>query len=286
MGNGKYSEEFKTLREINDKDSTVNRALSSGKGNAAHFAAYGVAFLAIGILSLIYAQTMSNVFTDPIMKAMSVLAAFAVGSSAYIFLIFRDKLLKSRDQFIAAGAFVTIEIVLLTLGALFSFGNAFGWTFDNTWYWIERIAIVITLPTVLAEWIVVKALDPDSMAARSQVHTDSEVKKHREKARKAAMLSDAHMTIVREHAMAQVIAEQLESLPPAQRPYFLRLIRKNNSADLKNINEVLDDLEKDYTAIPGHSASIEGMPPISLGVPTNVEQSVPVPSGNGMRPKA
>lgn len=261
---GKSGDDFSELKTINDKDSSVNMVLNHGKDGLAHFSAYGVAFLAIGILSLIYAQTMSNVFTDPIMKGVSVIAAFAVGSSAYIFLVFRDKLLKSREQFVAACVFVGAEMILLTLGALFTFGTKFGWEFDSTWMWIERIAIVITLPMVLAEWIVVKSLDPDSIAARSGVHTDAEVKRHREKARRAAMLSNAHMTIVKESAMAQVIAEQLQQLPPSQRPYFLRLIRKNNSVDLKNINEVLDDLEREYglgVISPSDQIGIPAIPP-------------------------
>ena len=256
----KFGDEFSDLKTINDKDSSVNRVLSHGKESFAHFAAYGVAFLAIAILSLIYAQTMSNVFTDPIMKGVSVMAAFAVGSSAYIFLVFRDKLLKSKEQFVAACCFVAAEMVLLTLGALFTFGSKFGWEFDSTWLWIERVAIVITLPMVLAEWIVVKSLDPDSIASRSSVHTDSEVKRYREKARRSAMLSNAHMTIVKESAMASVIADQLESLPPAQRPYFLRLIRNNNNADLKNIQDVLDDLEREYGGLSS-PVGIPAVPP-------------------------
>ena len=89
-----------------------------------------MAVAAILILSAIFAQTTSAIFTEPVMKVVGVGAAMVVGASSIVFLVFKNSLLKSSQQFKVAVGFLLVEFSALTLGAFHTFGTALGWTFD------------------------------------------------------------------------------------------------------------------------------------------------------------
>ena len=262
------SEQFSKIESIEAQDDSLNRKMNRNSGTLATGMAYGAAILAITILSAIFAQNLGRVFEDPTMKAVSYAAAIAVGGSSIIFLVFRDKLLKSKQQFTAACIFVAVELALLTLGALFAFGSAWGWEFPPFMEWAERIAIVATLPIVAAEWIVVKALDPVSIANRARVQTDAQVNDSENKARKAAKLSNAVITIREQGTLAAVIGEELARLPASQRPYFLNLIMANNGDELKDVQEVLQNLMGNSIMAP--QAGTPQFPPDLVSPPETV----------------
>lgn len=270
-------DEFSKIKEINNKDSVLNRSIGSSGTWIAHGLSYGAGILAIMVLSAIFAQNLGRVFQDQQMRAIGYSAAIAVGGSSIIFLLFHGILLKSRTQFWAACFFVGLEISLLSLGALFSLGASFGWEFPAWLEWVERIAIVFTLPIVGVEWIVVKALDPSHISRRNEVQTQSQVMASEDKAKKHAKLSNTVLTIRQQGILAKVIGEEMERLPPAQQDYFMRLILKNNEDELKDIKEVLEEYISDKAS---HNA-ITSAP--SVVMPKFQE---PVSSGNGKAPKA
>ena len=86
-----------------------------------------------------------------------------------MFLIFKNSLLKSSQQFHVAVLFVAVEFSALTLGAFHTFGTALGWTFDPFVTELTKLAIVLTLPIVAIEWITVLSLDPDARGQRARV---------------------------------------------------------------------------------------------------------------------
>lgn len=266
------------LEEIQSKDEKLNKTLSKGNRMIAHVASYGVGIMAISLLALIFAQTLSGLFTDAGMKVMAVVMALAVGSNIAIFLIWRDQLLETDQQFKVAGAFVLMEFALLSLGALHLAGVAFNWSFAPFISEITKIAVILTLPVVGAEWVIVKSMSPASKAARAENHINATIRDSENKARKMAKLGDAAMTIREQSTLAQVIGEELDRLPESQRKYFAELVMSHHGDELANIQEVI----KKFIADKNNGSS--PVNPVSAPLPAMASDSpAPIvePAPNG-----
>lgn len=268
------------LQEIYEKDSALNKSISKGNKLAAHIASYAVGIMAIALLALVFAQTMSGLFTDPTMRVMGAIAAIAVGSNIAIFLVWRDQLLESDQQFKYACGFVVAEFVLLTMGLIYAFSKQYGWELAPFIGELNKIAVIATLPVVGAEWVVIKALSPASKAIRAENHVDATIADADSKARKQAKLSDAVMTIREQSTLAKVLGDELDKLPVSQRKYFANLIMANHSDELANIQQVVKDFIADKASNGSSSTPVATMASDS---PTPVE--LPTETKNSKHPK-
>jgi uncharacterized membrane protein len=207
----------------------------TGASGWAKLAAYLVAVAAILILSAIFAQTTSAVFADPVMKVVGVGAAMVVGASSIVFLIFKNSLLKSNQQFRVAVIFLLVEFSALTLGAFHTFGTALGWTFDPFVTELTKLAIVLTLPIVALEWITVLALDPDARNQRAESASKSELATIERETRERFRMSDPVLAVRNAASLTEAIHEELLRLPSDQRPMFIGILRGKHGSEFEGV---------------------------------------------------
>jgi hypothetical protein len=226
---------FEMLKQSEVSARELNKIRKTGASNWAKLAAYGVAIAAILTLSAIYAQTTSAIFTDPIMRTVGVGAALVVGASSIVFLIFKNALLKSAEQFRVAVVFMLIEFGALTLGAFHQFGIALGWTFDPFITEITKLAIVFTLPIVALEWITVLSLDPDARGQRAESASKADLATVERQTRERFRMSDVVIKIRNAAALTEVIHEELRHLPEDQRETFIALLQKEHGETFEGV---------------------------------------------------
>jgi hypothetical protein len=235
---------FNELREVEESKRKMERAKGTQRSHAiAHFFAYSVGVIAISVLSLIFAQTVSNVFTDPVLKIIGSAGAIAVGASAIVFLIFNEKILRSDEQFRWAIAFVIVELALLTLGSLNAFGEALGWQFAPFVKEIMHVAVIITLPVVGVEWIVVVAiLNPDAKAKRAESFAKSKRLEDERNIRDNYRNSDEVMKIRKTAVKAEVIEEEMARLPTSMRPTYAHLLKNEGMGNVPTVSRNMPDV--------------------------------------------
>lgn len=226
---------FEMLKQSEVSKQELDHIRKTGASTSAKMGAYLVAIAAIVMLSMIFAQTTSAVFTDPTMKIVGALAAMVVGASSIVFLIFKNALLKSHQQFTVACVFVGIEFSALTLGAFHTFGTALGWTFDPFITELTKVAIVLTLPIVAIEWIVVLALDPDARTQRAESASKSELSTVERQTRERFRMSDPVIAIRNAAALTEVIHEELIRLPTDQRAMFVGILRGKHGNEFEGV---------------------------------------------------
>lgn len=226
---------FEMLKQQEVSKKELDRVRKTGASNWAKLAAYLVAVAAILILSAIFAQTTSAIFTDPVMKVVGVGAAMVVGASSIVFLIFKNSLLKSSQQFKVAVVFLLVEFSALTLGAFHTFGTALGWTFDPFVTELTKLAIVLTLPIVALEWITVLALDPDARGQRAESASKSELATVERETRERFRMSDPVLAVRNAAALTEVIHEELLHLPSDQRAMFIGILRGKHGAEFEGV---------------------------------------------------
>jgi len=158
-----------------------------------------------------------------------------VGASSIVFLIFKNSLLKSRQQFNVACIFVIVEFSALTLGAFHTFGTALGWTFDPFVTELTKLAIVLTLPIVAIEWITVLSLDPDARTQRSESASKSELATIERETRERFRMSDPVISIRNAAALTEVIHEELRRLPTEQRGMFIGILRGKHGSEFEGV---------------------------------------------------
>lgn len=226
---------FEMLKQQEVSKKELDKVRKTGASNWAKLAAYIVAVAAILILSAIFAQTTSAIFADPVMKIVGIGAAFVVGASSIVFLIFKNSLLKSSQQFKVAVVFLLVEFSALTLGAFHTFGTALGWTFDPFVTELTKLAIVLTIPIVALEWITVLALDPDARAQRAESASKSELATVERETRERFRMSDPVIAIRNSAALTEVIFEELMHLPSEQRAMFVGILRGKHGAEFEGV---------------------------------------------------
>ena len=265
----KYQEQLDNVKKL--------KGLRDSVRWLAPVAAYGVATFSIITLSLIFAQTVNSVFVDPVMKMIGAGAAIIVGASSVVFLVFKNDLLKSHDQFIVACVFVGVEFSLLTLGAAYAFGRALGWYFDPFVVSLTHIAVIATFPVVAIEWIVVLALDPDAKEKRSHKHMQSDLSETERTTRESFLMSDPVVDIRQAASLAQVISDEMSRLPKEQRGLFVALLRKRHGEEYNGVPLLLGD-EVDSHRNP----KVASIPMNSDGIPMS---EMTTDEENGHRPK-
>ena len=235
---------FNELREVEESKRRLDKAKGTQRSHAlAHFFAYSVGVIAISVLSLIFAQTVSNVFEDNVLKIIGSAGAIAVGASAIVFLIFNDKILRSDEQFKWAIAFVVIELILLSLGSLNAFGEALGWQFAPFVKEIMHIAVIITLPVVGVEWIVVVAiLNPDAKSHRAENFAKSKRLDDERTIRDNYRNSDEVIKIRKAAVRAEVLEEEMSRLPTNVRTTYAHLLRDEGMGNVPSVNKNLPDV--------------------------------------------
>jgi hypothetical protein len=231
---------FTELKQQEQEMKEYRKATRIGGSTLAKFFAYVVAIAAICVLSLIFGQTTSGVFLDPTMKVIGIAASFVVGGSSIVFLLFKGKLLKSRTQFIVAWIFLGIEMVLLTLGALHAFGSSLGWEFSPFVNEAAKMAVVLTFPLVMVEWLVVLSLDPDESNERAENHSKSQLAQTDRNTREALRMSDPVVKVRKAAAMTDVINEEMQRLPTAQRAMFASILRQQYGDQFEGVHMFLE----------------------------------------------
>ena len=226
---------FEMLKQSEVSAKELNKIRKTGASNWAKLAAYGVAIAAILTLSAIFAQTTSAIFTDPVMKVVGVGAALVVGASSIVFLVFKNALLKSAEQFRVAVLFMLVEFGALTLGAFHTFGIALGWTFDPFVTELTKLAIVFTLPIVALEWITVLSLDPDARGARAESASKADLATVERQTRERFRMSDPVIAVRNAAALTEVIHEELRRLPSNQRDMFIGILRDKHGAEFEGV---------------------------------------------------
>ena len=238
---------FEMLKQQEVSKKELDKLRKTGASNWAKLAAYLVAVAAILILSAIFAQTTSAIFTDPVMKVVGVGAAMVVGASSIVFLVFKNSLLKSSQQFKVAVGFLLVEFSALTLGAFHTFGTAVGWTFEPFVTELTKLAIVLTLPIVALEWITVLALDPDARNQRAESASKSELATVERETRERFRMSDPVLAVRNAAALTEVIHEELLHLPSEQRAMFIGILRGKHGAEFEGVPLLLPG----QTDLPG-----------------------------------
>lgn len=226
---------FEMLKQAELSMRELNKIRKTGASTSAKVAAYFVAIAAILILSAIFAQTTSGVFVDPVMRVIGIAAAFVVGGSSIVFLVFKNSLLKSSQQFMTAVAFVAVEFFVLTLGAFHAFGTALGWAFNPFVTELTKLAIVATLPIVAIEWLTVLALDPDARNQRAESASKSDLASVERKTRERFRMSDPVIAIREAAALTETIHEELSRLPPDQRTTFIGILRGRHGNEFEGV---------------------------------------------------
>jgi hypothetical protein len=226
---------FEMLKQSEASKKELDRVRKTGASSWAKLAAYGVAIAAILTLSAIFAQTTSAIFADPVMRVVGVGAALVVGASSIVFLVFKNALLKSSEQFRVAVVFMLVEFGALTLGAFHTFGTALGWTFDPFVTELTKLAIVLTLPIVALEWITVLSLDPDARRNRAESASKSELAMVELQTRERFRMSDVVIKIRNAAALTEVMHEELRGLPADQRETFMALLRKEHGEAFEGV---------------------------------------------------
>lgn len=232
---------FEMLKQSEVSARELNKIRKTGASSWAKLAAYGVAIAAILILSAIFAQTTGAIFTDPVMKVVGVGAALVVGASSIVFLIFKNALLKSAEQFRVAVLFMLTEFSALTLGAFHQFGSALGWTFDPFVTELTKLAIVLTLPIVALEWITVLSLDPDARGQRAESASKSDLATVERQTRERFRMSDPVIAVRNAAALTEVIHEELRRLPSDQRAMFMGILRDKHGSEFEGVPLLLGD---------------------------------------------
>lgn len=231
---------FEMLKQSEVSAQELKKIRRAGASSWAKLAAYGVAIAAILTLSAIYAQTTSAIFTDPIMRTVGVGAALVVGASSIVFLVFKNALLKSAEQFRVAVSFMLVEFGALTLGAFHQFGVALGWTFDPFVTELTKLAIVFTLPIVALEWITVLSLDPDARGQRAESASKAELATVERQTRERFRMSDPVIAVREAAALTEVIHEELRRLPTGQREMFMGILRDKHGSEFEGVPLLLD----------------------------------------------
>lgn len=234
---------FEKLKQSEMQASELRKIRKStgGAPTGPKLAAYGVATAAILILSAIFAQTTSAIFIDEIMRAVGVGASFVVGASSIVFLLFKNDLLKSAEQFRVAVAFMLVEFGALTLGAFHQFGTALGWEFAPFVTELTKLAIVLTLPIVAIEWITVLALDPDARMKRADNASKSELAAVERQTRERFRMTDPVIAVREAAALTEVIHEELMRLPTSQRSMFMGILRDKHGTEFEGVPLLLDE---------------------------------------------
>lgn len=232
------------LRDIEESKRKLSMAKDTHRAHGiAHIFAYSVGVIAIAVLSLIFAQTVSNVFEDSVLKIIGSAGAIAVGASAIVFLVFNDKILRSDQQFKWAILFVVLELALLSLGSLNAFGEALGWQFSPFVKEIMHIAVIITLPVVGVEWIVVVAiLNPDAKSHRAENFAKSKRLEDEMAIRDNYRNSDEVIRIRKAAVRAEVLEEEMARLPTDVRPTFAHLLKDSGMGNVPSVNKNLPDV--------------------------------------------
>ena len=230
---------FEMLKQQEVSKNELDKIRKTGASTWAKLAAYLVAVAAISILSAIFAQTTGAIFADPVMKVVGVGAALVVGASSIVFLVFKNSLLKSSQQFKVAVGFLLIEFSALTLGAFHTFGTALGWTFDPFVTELTKLAIVLTLPIVALEWITVLALDPDARRQRAESASKSELATVERETMERFRMSDPVIAIRNAGALTEVIHDELRRLPSDQRAMFIGILRGKYGAEFEGVPVLL-----------------------------------------------
>lgn len=233
---------FEQLKQQEAEMKEYRKATKTGASWWAKAAAYVVAIAAIVVLSLIFGQTTSGVFQDPTMKVIGIAASLVVGGSSIVFLLFKGKLLKSKGQFRVAWFFLFLEMVLLTLGALHAFGSSLGWEFPPFVNEAAKLAIVLTFPLVMVEWLVVLSLDPDEASERADNHSKSELAQKDREMRERLRMSDPVIKIRGAATMAEVMGEEMRRLPTTQRSLFASILRNEYGDQFEGVQLFLGDL--------------------------------------------
>lgn len=258
---------FTELKRQKEEMSAYHKATRVGASAMAKFFAYTVAISAIVVLSLIFGQTTSGVFKDPTMKVIGIAASFVVGGSSIVFLLFKGKLLKSKQQFRVAWCFLGAEMVLLTLGAMHAFGSSLGWEFSPFVNEAAKLAVVLTFPLVMVEWLVVLSLDPDEANDRADNHSKSELAKTDRETRESLRMSDPVIKVRKAAAMTEVINDEMLRLPTAQRRMFAAILRNEYGDQFEGVQLFLND---------GHTPDVIDQPR-STAAPRNAPIATPLP---------
>lgn len=262
----------------------------------AKFFANGVAIAGIVALSVIFATTTSKVFeSDPTLHTVGIAFSMIVGASSIVFLVFKNDLLHSKEQFWVACAFVAAEIFVLTLGAVYSFSIHMGWQVEQGIADLTKWAIMLTFPMVVCEWLVVLALDPKAKEKRHDNHSASDKAAQRRNTKDVFYKSDPVVEIHEAAALSEVLTDEINSLAPQYRPLFIEMLRtkyKDNERLILILNKMAGDnrlLGAPSTPQMSIPSSVPDempvrptpMPSVSPEMPP-----VPIPSGNGLHPKA
>lgn len=255
---------FNEIRELEESKRKLERAKGSRRYHAiASSSAYFVGIVAISVLSLIFAQTVSSIFEDSILKFIGSAGAIAVGASAVVFLLFNDKILHSEEQFIAAKRFVTVEMVLLSLGSMYAFGSALKWQFAPFVVELTHIAVIVTLPVVGVEWIyVVGVLNPKAKAKRDENFSESKRQEDDRAIRDNYLNSDEIIRLRKASIMAEVIEEEMARLPTEMRGTYAKLLEERGLGNVPVVNKHLPDvldMPRTYPAqAPMHTFNSDG----------------------------
>jgi hypothetical protein len=169
------------------------------------------------------------------MRVVGVGAALVVGASSIVFLVFKNSLLKSGEQFRVAVCFMLVEFGALTLGAFHTFGTSLGWTFDPFVTELTKLAIVLTLPIVALEWITVLSLDPDARTQRAESHSKAELQTVERQTRERFRMSDPVIAVRNAAALTEVINEELRRLPSDQREMFIGILRGKHGDEFEGV---------------------------------------------------